>query len=115
MKRGVKHGDGVMSGRSERLQKLEERQRRLQVEIQRERAMEAQQERKRDARRKIVVGAMVLGWVERGEWPQERLLEKLDAYLTRDHDRALFDLARRSDANAASTDEAKAAPVRATG
>ena len=59
-----------MSARSERLQKLEERQRRLQIEIERERANQAQQERKRDARRKIVVGAMVLGLVELPESPE---------------------------------------------
>jgi hypothetical protein len=102
-----------MSVRSERLQKLEERQRRLQVEIQRERAVGAQQERKRDARRKIVVGAMVLGLVERGEWPREEFIEKLDAHLTRDHDRALFDLPpRNGETPSEASAESEAAPVK---
>jgi hypothetical protein len=83
------------------VQKLEERQRRLRVQLDRVKAAEAMQERKRDARRKIVVGAMVLGLVERGEWPRERLLEKLDAYLTRNHDRALFGLPLLHDAESA--------------
>ena len=86
-----------MRDRTDRIQKLEERQRRLRLQIDREKAVKAAQERKRDARRKIVVGAMVLGLVERGEWPKERLLEKLDAYLIRDHDRALFDLPSRDE------------------
>jgi hypothetical protein len=87
-----------MRTQSERVQKLEERQRRLRMQLERAKAAEAVQERKRDARRKIVVGAMVLGLVERGEWPRERLLEKLDQYLTRDHDRELFDLPMRESA-----------------
>jgi hypothetical protein len=104
-----------MRARSEKLERLEERRRLLLSEIEREKAVLAEQERKRDARRKIVVGAMVLGWVERGEWPRAQLLEKLDAYLTREHDRALFDLPPRHDANGAHTGEAQAAPVRARG
>jgi hypothetical protein len=81
-----------MASPSAKLQKLEERHRRLQEQIERAKAAEAVQERKRDARRKILVGAIVLGLVERGEWPRERLLEKLDEHLTRKKDRALFDL-----------------------
>jgi hypothetical protein len=84
-----------MRDRTERIQKLEERHRRLRVQIDREKAAKAAQERKRDARRKIIVGAMVLGLVERGEWSREEFLEKLEAYLSRDHDRALFGLAPR--------------------
>ena len=33
-----------------------------------------------------------LGKVESGEWPEQRLLDGLDSYLERDHDRALFGL-----------------------
>ena len=82
-----------MSTRVEKLKKLAEKKREINDEIDRLRAEEAQVERKHDARRKILVGSLVLAMVERGEWPRERLLEKLDGYLTRDHDRALFDLA----------------------
>src|SRR5262249_37760501 len=104
-----------MRARSEKLERLEERQRLLLAEIEREKAGLVEQGRKRDARRKIVVGAMVLGQVERGEWPRAQLLEKLDAYLTREHDRALFDLPPRPSANGAHTGEAKAASVCARG
>ena len=45
-----------------------------------------------DTRRKILVGAAILAKVERGEWPQDKLLALLDASLTRADDRALFSL-----------------------
>lgn len=45
-----------------------------------------------DTRRKILVGAAILAKVERGEWPQDKLLAMLDASLNRADDRALFDL-----------------------
>ena len=58
----------------------------------RKRTMEAKKKRSEDTRRKILVGAVILAKVEHGEWPQEKLLAMLDAALTRDDDRALFDL-----------------------
>jgi hypothetical protein len=58
----------------------------------RKRAAELQKKRSDDTRRKILVGAVVLAKVERGEWPKEKLLSVLDAALTRPEDRALFDL-----------------------
>jgi len=88
--------------RAEKIQKLAERRRQLAEEIDRMRAVEAQEERKRDARRKILAGSLVLAMVERGEWSRELLLEKLDAHLTRNHDRALFALAPREEASPAS-------------
>ena len=58
----------------------------------RKRTMESKKKRSEDTRRKILVGAVILARVERGEWPQEKLLAMLDAVLTRADDRALFDL-----------------------
>lgn len=58
----------------------------------RKRAAERKVERSQDTRRKILVGAAILGKVEREEWPKEKLLAMLDSTLTRDDDRALFDL-----------------------
>ena len=49
-------------------------------------------QRSDDTRRKILVGAAILAKVERGEWPQDKLLALLNASLTRADDRALFDL-----------------------
>ena len=56
------------------------------------RAAERKVERSQDTRRKILVGAAILGKVEREEWPKDKLLAMLDATLTRTDDRALFDL-----------------------
>lgn len=58
----------------------------------RKRAMEAKEERAKDTRRKILVGAVILAKVDRGEWPKDKLLALLDAALTRSDERALFNL-----------------------
>ncbi len=47
---------------------------------------------KSDTRRKILVGAAVLAMVDRGEWSEAEMLARLDQYLTRPDDRALFGL-----------------------
>ena len=69
----------------------QEKARKQQIEA-RKRAMESKKKRGADTRRKILVGALILARVERGEWPQEKLLAMLDASLTREDDRALFGL-----------------------
>ena len=58
------------------------------------RAKEAENKQKRDydTRRKILVGAAILGKVERGEWPKDKMLEMMNQQLTRADDRLLFDL-----------------------
>lgn len=56
------------------------------------RTAESKAKRSIDTRRKILVGAAILAKIERGEWPQDKLIAMLDASLTRDDDRALFDL-----------------------
>ena len=58
----------------------------------RKRAAESKAKRGQDTRRKILVGAAILAKVERGEWPQDKLLALMDVSLTRPDDRALFDL-----------------------
>ena len=69
----------------------QERAKKQQIEA-RKRAAESKAKRSIDTRRKILVGATILAKVERGEWPQDKLLALLDASLTRTDDRALFDL-----------------------
>ena len=63
-----------------------------QQQVARERAADKKRQRSEETRRKILVGAVILAKVERGEWPQERLCELLDKALTRADDRALFGL-----------------------
>lgn len=58
----------------------------------RKRAIEIKQERANDTRRKILVGAVILTKVERGEWPKDKLLAMLDLALVRLDDRILFEL-----------------------
>ena len=58
----------------------------------RTKAAENKQKRAADTRRKILVGAAILAKVERGEWPKDKMLEMMGQQLTRDDDRALFDL-----------------------
>ncbi|MBC8856770.1 hypothetical protein ACV1CZ_21245 [Aeromonas caviae] len=81
-----------MTKAAERLAKLEEQRARINAEIQRVRAREQQQERKNETRRKVLVGAWMMGKVQSGEWPEQKLIEAMDSYLERDHDRALFGL-----------------------
>jgi hypothetical protein len=69
----------------------QEKAKKQQIEA-RKRAAESKAKRSQDTRRKILVGAAILAKVERGEWPQDKLLAMLDASLTRADDRALFDL-----------------------
>ena len=52
-------------------------------------------ERKTDARRKILIGAMVLSHVDQKPESNTALLRDLDEFLDRDRDRALFDLPNR--------------------
>lgn len=58
----------------------------------RKRATDQKKKRADETRRKILVGASVLGKVERNEWPKEKFLAMMDAELTRTDDRALFGL-----------------------
>ena len=69
----------------------QERAKKQQIEA-RKRTAEAKQKRQDDTRRKVLIGAVVLAKVERGEIREESLLAMLDQFLTRPDDRALFGL-----------------------
>lgn len=58
----------------------------------RQRAIDQRKKRADDTRRKVLVGAVVLARVERGEWPADQLHDMMNKALTRDDDRALFGL-----------------------
>lgn len=80
----------------ERIAKLEERLKQLKVRQQRvearRRALSSRQARRDDTRRKILVGAVVLARIERGEWDEATLRSWLDGGLVRMEDRKLFGL-----------------------
>ena len=61
------------------------------------RSRESQEERKRETRRKILAGAMVLDRVARKELSEKLFKADMDRFLERDQDRALFDLPLRSE------------------
>ena len=75
-----------------RRRKLEEKLKRINAELQRARGRAAQEKRKRETRRKILAGAMVLDWVARGELAEKRFKADMDRFLKRPSDRSLFDL-----------------------
>ena len=79
----------------ERLRKLEEKQARVTAEIQRVKARQRQNQRKRETRRKILAGAMVLDRVARGVLTEQLFLRDMDEFLERPHERALFELPPR--------------------
>jgi hypothetical protein len=82
-----------ISGLEDRLREFKSRQQRADA---RKRIQQAHRERREDTRRKILVGALVMTQVERGEYPRDRLYAALDQYLLRADDRALFGLADRN-------------------
>ena len=53
-----------------------------------------------DTRRKILAGALVLDMMERDEQTRAKFLDRLDKFLTRDDDRALFSLPVQQTASA---------------
>ena len=80
----------------ERISTLETKLKQLKVRQQRidarARALASKRARKDDTRRKILIGAIVLARVDQGRIPQADLTAWLDEALTRQDDRALFDL-----------------------
>jgi large subunit ribosomal protein L7/L12 len=49
-------------------------------------------QRAEDTRRKIIAGALVLEMMEKDETVRQRFMQRLDSYLTRPDERALFGL-----------------------
>ena len=76
-----------------KLKQLKVRQQRIAA---RARALASRRARKDDTRRKILIGATVLARVDRDELDHADLQAWLDSHLTRDDDRALFDLPPKS-------------------
>ncbi len=81
-----------------KLKQLKTRQQRIEA---RARATASRRARKEDTRRKILIGATVLARVDRDELDHADLLAWLDAHLTRDDDRELFELPPKPDPKSA--------------
>lgn len=87
----------------QRLQELQEQEQKLKAELKQRQAKIQRQKRqqqakltnekrKRETRQKVLIGAAIMARVQSGAMPAEQLTKLLDGYLTRDDDRALFDL-----------------------
>ena len=72
-----------------KLEQLKVRQRRLENRI---RYLASRQARRDETRRKILIGAVILAKIERGEFDEKKLRAMLDSALTRKDDRQLFGL-----------------------
>ena len=86
---------------ADRIQRLEEQRARINAEIRRVKGRESQEGRKRETRRRMLAGGMVLAQVERGELSKEQLVAYMDRFLERDRDRELFGLSPRQTKEAA--------------
>ena len=64
----------------------------LQEQLKRERVQRRKQKDKDDAARKLAIGEMVLSLVENGDMTRDRLIARMDSFLTGSKRRALFDL-----------------------
>ena len=75
-----------------KLDQLTRKREQLNAQIQALKVKENKKKRKEDTKRKILIGGIVLKMLCTGEMPQDRLTQILDKHLTKDADRALFDL-----------------------
>lgn len=83
-----------IKAQEEKLKQLKAQKQKIEA---RKRAAVAKVIRQQETRRKILVGAMVLEMMERDENMHQRFMERLDGYLARPHDRALFGLPEKAE------------------
>ncbi len=76
---------------SKRLEQLLEKRSQLNAQIQKIRARETSQKRKEDTSRKILLGALVIEMMSKGELDRSKIMKRLDSFLTLEIDRKLFD------------------------
>ena len=75
-----------------KLDELLKKREQLNAQIQKERNKHTQQQRKEDTRRKILLGALMMSMMKKGELDEKKIMKRLDGFLTSDIDRKLFDL-----------------------
>ena len=75
-----------------KLDELLKKREQLNAQIQKERNKQSQQKRKEDTRRKILLGSLMMDMMKKRELDENKIMKKLDGYLTKDIDRKLFDL-----------------------
>ena len=75
-----------------KLEQLLKKQEELKAQIHKEKNKLSQAERKLDTRRKILLGALMMDMMKKGELDEKKILKRLDGFLTKETDRKLFDL-----------------------
>ena len=75
-----------------KLDELLKKREQLNAQIQKERNKQSQQQRKEDTRRKILLGALMMEMMKKGELDEKNIRKRLDSFLTKNIDRKLFDL-----------------------
>lgn len=76
----------------ERLTELQEKERQIKAQIQREKAKAKQEERKRDTRRKVIIGGMVMAHCQIDPAFEAQIMRLLNQHVTRPADRETLDL-----------------------
>lgn len=76
----------------EKIAELEEQRRQIEAQIQRHKARARVEQRKQDTRRKIIAGALALEHASVSPAFRDELQKLIREHVTRDADRALFDL-----------------------
>ena len=82
---------------TKKLERLLEKREQLNAQITKQRNKQSQLKRKQNTRRKILLGALVMNLMDSGVLSKEKIMKELDVYLTKDIDRALFDLPPRNE------------------
>ena len=86
----------VKEDMSKRLDDLLKKREQLNAQIQQEKNKQSQQKRKEDTRRKILLGALMMEMMEKGELDEKKIMKRLDGFLTKDIDRKLFALPEKN-------------------
>ena len=79
-----------------KLDELLKKREQLNAQIQKERNKQSQQQRKEDTRRKILLGALMMEMIKKGELDEKKILKRLDSFLTKNIDRKLFALPEKN-------------------
>ena len=93
-----------------KIDKIQQQIQALKEQLKKEKTKQNARQRKTDTRKKILLGAMLMHWVETGEFNEAELLKGLDKFLTRESDRALFGLPEISSATQPITDKKNQTP-----
>jgi len=79
--------------RAQNVSKLERQLAQLKERMLTEKTRQVSHQRKAETKRKILLGALCMAWMEKDPQYKRRVDEALDAFLTKDVDRRIFGLA----------------------